>query len=186
MDVRLPARAALLLLTALLPRIAAADQTDTRLPALFAQLHEAANAAEAAPVEAQIWAIWSDSGSAEADDLMAAGAAALVEQDGDKALEAFTKVTALLPNFAEGWNKRATTLYLLGRFAESQADIAKVLALEPRHFGALSGLGLCALQQDRLDLAAEAFKRALAVDPAMPGAQLNLKAIEEKLKKRSI
>ena len=184
----MPARFALpaLLLATLAAAPAHADQTDPRLPALFTRLHAAPSHADAAPVEAEIWEIWTRSGSEPADDLMAAGALALAQQDGDRALAAFTRVTQMLPNFAEGWNKRATTLYLLGRFAESQVDIAKVLVLEPRHFGALSGLGLCALQQDRLDLAAEAFRKALEVDPAMPGVRYNLENVEAELKKRAI
>lgn len=179
------ARAALLAM-ALASRPAAADQTDARLPGLFEQLRAAANRAEAAEVEAQIWSIWSESGNAEADDAMAEGIAALAGQDGEAAVAAFTRVTGLLPNFAEGWNKRATALYLLGRFSESVADIGRVLALEPRHFGALSGLGLCETRRDRLPEAVAAYKRALAVDPTLPGAAFNIKALQDEILKHSI
>ncbi len=173
-------------LAALATSPAAADQTDARLPALFDALKAAADHRAAAPIEAKIWEIWIETGNAEAGDLMMAGSAALAEQDGGKALDAFTKVTALLPNFAEGWNKRATTLYLLGRFAESRADIARVLALEPRHFGALSGLGLCEAESDHLPEAVSGFQRALAVDPTMPGALENIHRLQNELAKRSI
>ncbi len=165
---------------------ARADQTDPRLTGLFTQLKAADSAAAAQPLEAQIWDIWTQSGNAQTDDLMEAGIAALAAQDGEEALAAFDRVVKLAPNFAEGWNKRATTLYLLGRYADSIADIGKVLALEPRHFGALSGLGLCEAQRDRLPEAVAAFERALAVNPNMPGAILNLRNLKAELSKRSI
>ena len=172
------------LLAATLP--AAADQTDPRLPGLFEQLKAATSDLTAAAIERDIWGTWTESGNTEGDALMQAGAAALARQDGEKALYAFTRLTVLLPNFAEGWNKRATTLYLLGRFAASKADIAKVLALEPRHFGALSGLGLCEAELDHLPEAITALQRALAVNPNMPGVQFNLKNLQAELEKRSI
>jgi tetratricopeptide (TPR) repeat protein len=183
---RLPGFAAAALLALLVTRPAAADQTDKRLDPLFTQLKTADDADAAQPVVAEIWRIWGESGNAQTDDLMAAGAAALAVQDGEQALAAFNRVTELAPKFAEGWNKRATTLYLLGRYADSVADIDKVLALEPRHFGALSGLGLCEVRRDRLPEAVAAFQRALAVNPNMPGVQFNLRAIQQEIAKRSI
>ena len=180
----IPRLVLLLALAAAAP--ARADQTDPRLPDLFTQLRAAPSYAEAAPIEAQIWIIWGHSGNAEVDRLMEAGSSALAAGDGEDALAAFDQVVLLAPKFAEGWNKRATTNYLLGHIAESEADIARVLTLEPRHFGALSGLGLCETRRDRLPEAAEAFRRALALDPSMPGAKFNLQSIEDELAKRSI
>ncbi len=117
---------------------------------------------------------------------MQAGSEALDARDGAQALAVFDRVVALAPHFAEGWNKRATTLYLLGRYADSITDIAKVLALEPRHFGALSGLGLCEAQRDRLPEAVAAFQRALAINPNMPGVQINIRNLQDEIARRSI
>ena len=97
----------------------------------------------ARPIEQRIWAIWARSGNKAVDLLMAEGIARLNGGENDAALELFDRVVRLAPSFAEGWNKRATTLYTMGQFEKSVQDIDKVLALEPRHFGALSGLGLC-------------------------------------------
>lgn len=178
--------ALLLALTVAAVRPALSDQTDKRLDDLFAQLKGADSHETAVPLESRIWAIWAQSGNPVVDGLMQVGSAALDAQDGEQALAAFSRVVELEPNFAEGWNKRATTLYLLGRYKDSIDDINKVLALEPRHFGALSGLGLCEAQRDRLPEAVAAFERALAIDPNLPGAQLNLRNLKLEIARRSI
>lgn len=165
---------------------ARADQTDQRLAGLFAQLKATEDPAAAAPLEAEIWSIWTESGKPDVDAAMRDGAAAMTDSDLPRALSVYDRVVALAPDFAEGWNKRATTLYLMGRFNESVADIARVLALEPRHFGALSGLGLCETQLDRLPQAVAAFEQALAVDPAMVSARENIRALKAELAKRAI
>jgi len=92
----------------------------------------------------------------------------------------------LAPNFAEGWNKRATALYLLGRYDDSIKDIAKVLELEPRHFGALSGLGLCNAQLDKEKEALDAFEKALAINPNMPGIRQDAEDMKKSLAAKSI
>jgi tetratricopeptide (TPR) repeat protein len=165
---------------------AIADQKDPRLDRLFAQLRDVATAEAAHPIEAQIWGIWMQSGDDKIDTLMRSGGVALNENDYDKALEAFSRVVALAPEFAEGWNKRATVLYLLGRFADSIRDIDHVLTLEPRHFGALSGLGLCNAQLKKDRLALDAFERAAAVDPKLSGVQSNIAELKRRLAGQSI
>jgi tetratricopeptide (TPR) repeat protein len=179
--------ALLLLLAGLLaaPGVGA-DQKDPRLDALFAELKSAESADAAAPVEAQIWEIWLQSGDAKVDAVMAEGIAALDEADYDTALAAFSDVVAQAPEFAEGWNKRATTLYLMGRLADSIADIGRVLALEPRHFGALSGLGLCNVQLEKDQAALDAFQRALAVDPNSSGVKRNIEELKKRIERHSI
>jgi Tetratricopeptide repeat len=173
--------AVLLLLGATSP--AAADQRDPRLGPLFDQLK---TTDDTSAVEAQIWEIWSVSGDAPTDALMQSGTSALAASDFDHALEAFDQVVKRAPEFAEGWNKRATTLYAMGRYGESVADIATVLRLEPRHFGALSGLGLCNAQQDKLQAAVDAFERALTVNPNMPGVRLNIRNLKQLIAKQTI
>lgn len=165
---------------------AVADQTDARLDGLFDQLLAAGSDTAAAPVEAQIWEIWLHSDDQHVTELMARGVASLNTGDFPHALEAFDAVVAAAPKFAEGWNKRATTLYLMGRLDESERDIDRVLALEPRHFGALSGLGLCQAQSHNERAALDAFERALRVDPHLPGARENAEALRKQIARDSI
>ncbi len=163
-----------------------ADQKDARLDKLFAQLKAATSADEAQPIEAQIWQIWMESGDQNVDALMAIGTSALNDQDYGQAYRAFGRVVQLAPDFAEGWNKRATALYLLGRYQDSMKDIDKTLALEPRHFGALSGLGLCNAQLDKEKEALDAFEKALAINPNMPGIKQDAEDLKKSLAEKSI
>jgi Flp pilus assembly protein TadD len=165
---------------------AVADQNDPRLEPLFTALKTAPTTEAARPIEERIWAIWAKSGDKAVDVLMAEGVARLNGGDNDAALELFDRVVAVAPNFAEGWNKRATTLYTMGRFEDSTRDIDKVLALEPRHFGALSGLGLCEIRLGKDREAFAAFERAAGVDPNLAGVQANLDALKKRLIKDSI
>lgn len=126
------------------------------------------------------------SGDGKVDALIAVGVAALNEGNYDRALDAFDQIVRVAPNFAEGWNKRATTLYSMGRFDEAVKDVERVLALEPRHFGALSGLGLCDEQLNKDQEALNAFERAAGVDPNMPGLRLRIEALRKRLAKESI
>jgi Flp pilus assembly protein TadD len=164
---------------------AAADQNDPRLEPLLTALQNAPTEM-ARPIEQQIWAIWGRSGNQAVDTLMAEGISRLNEGNNDAALERFDRVVGLAPNFAEGWNKRATTLYTMGQFEKSTQDIDKVLALEPRHFGALSGLGLCDIRLGKDREALAAFQRAAAVDPNLPGVQANIETLKKRLIKDSI
>ncbi len=163
-----------------------ADQTDARLPDLFAQLKAAPSETAADPIEIEIWNIWTDAGDTELDRLMGEGIAAMNAQDPKTALEDFTELTRLAPDFAEGWNKRATLLYLLGQYEASMADIDRTLALEPRHFGALSGLGLIQMTLEHDEEALDAFERALAIHPQMSGPRANVELLKERLKGKTI
>ncbi len=160
-----------------------ADQTDPDLPALFAMLQAAPSPAVAAPIERGIWLRWTRSDDPAATALMEAAGAAMATEDFDAALAALDRLVALAPDYAEGWNRRATVYYLIGRPQASLADIERVLALEPRHFGALSGRGLCLLSLERADEAAAAFAAALAVNPQMAGVKANLEALRRSLGK---
>jgi Flp pilus assembly protein TadD len=164
---------------------AAADQNDPRLEALLPALTTAPTEA-ARVIERQIWAIWSKSGDQAVDSLMQEGIARLNEGNNDAALKLFNRVVELAPGFAEGWNKRATTLYAMGRFSASVQDIDKVLALEPRHFGALSGLGMCDIRLGKDREALLAFERAATVDPSLPGVQATIEKLKTRLIRDSI
>ena len=160
---------------------AEADQHDPELPALFDALRAAPDAEAAAPIEAQVWAAWLHSEDAHVNTLMEQGVAAMNAGAFEDALAAFDAVTAGAPGFAEGWNKRATVLYLLGRIDESVADIGRALALEPRHFGALSGLGLCEQSRGHDRAALDAFERALRIDPQSVSIRTNRNALKRRL-----
>ena len=163
-----------------------ANQNDPRLAPLFDRLKAAPSAEAAADEEQAIWQIWHESGSAEIDTLMVRGLQAMGSRHLREALAAFEEMVRRAPRFAEAWNKRATVNYLMGRFAESAADINRTLALEPRHFGALSGLGLVHLALDEEEKALDAFDRALAVHPNLAGADTHIRALREKLRGRKI
>ena len=148
---------------------ARADQKDPRLDALFAELQKVTGTLQARTITEQIWAIWTTSDNPEVNRLMKEGVDAMASQDFKVALADFTKMIGIAPDFAEGWNKRATVLWMLNDYEGSMADVDKTLALEPRHFGALWGLGVmdAALEHDEDAIAA--FERALAVNPHMDG-----------------
>lgn len=165
---------------------AAADQRDKRLPDLFTQLQAAKSPGEALAIESVIWAIWAEAGDKDLDRLLNEGAAAMAVQDYTTALSDFDEVTNRAPQFAEGWNRRATVLYLMGDLQSSLNDIDRVLKLEPRHFGALSGLGLVNLSLDKDEAARDAFRRVLQIDPMNAGAKANLQAIQAEIDNKSI
>lgn len=161
-------------------------QNDPRLAALLDALSVAESAESAAPIEARIWELWTNSGEAGIDRLMAIGLSAMAVENYPHALAAFDEVIEKKPDFAEGWNKRATVHYLMGAYQRSTEDIEHVLALEPRHFGALSGLGLIAMAIGDPEQALEAFETALLIHPHMAGADTHIRALRDKLKGRGI
>jgi tetratricopeptide (TPR) repeat protein len=159
---------------------ALADQRDPGLDPLFAQLAVAPDPAAAEPVAGEIWRIWGSTADPASAALLARGELAMSEGDGRTAAAAFDLLVTREPDFAEGWNKRATLRYLMGDHAGSVADIRRTLALEPRHFGALSGLALILADQDRPAQALQWLRAALALYPLMPGGRARLEALEER------
>ena len=149
----------------LLPGPAIADQNDRRLDGLFERLHAAPGAGDAKAIEQQIWQIWLESDDATVDRLMQQGIAAMHLRQLDLALDRFDRMVERAPAFAEGWNKRATVYYLMGDFEASVVDIERTLGLEPRHFGALSGLGLIYDAIDQPRAALRSFEAALRLNP---------------------
>jgi tetratricopeptide (TPR) repeat protein len=137
---------------------ASADQQDPRLDGLFARLQSTSNEAEAARIEAKIWHIWLQTGQEDLNVLMRQGARAMSANNFALALESFNALIRLAPNLAEAWNKRATLYYLMRKFDASIADVKQTLALEPRHFGAVAGLGLIFEQLGNLPAALQAFR----------------------------
>jgi tetratricopeptide (TPR) repeat protein len=165
---------------------ALADQTDPRLNDLFDDLKRASSYAEAARLEQSIWAIWFETPDQATAALLRTGMEKMARGDLDEALDDFDRVVALAPDFAEGWNRRATVHYLMDELEQSLDDIAATLALEPRHFGALSGRGLVYVKLEDLSHALDSFEAALAVNPQMPGPRVNAEALRRLLKQRDI
>jgi len=163
-----------------------ADQSDPRLADLFSRLQAAPSATHASDLEARIWSIWSETGDADIDKVYQVGNQALAIGDLATALKIFDAVVAKAPDFAEGWNKRATIYYLMGRYQESLADIDHTLELEPHHFGALAGLGLVNIELERDEAALDAFERVLKVSPQSPSAKANVEFVKQRIKDKSI
>jgi tetratricopeptide (TPR) repeat protein len=134
--------------------------------------------------ERALWALWSRSGDAAVDALMARGVDEMQSGDHKAAISTFSDVIGKKPEFAEGWNKRATAHYLAGDMQKSIADCGEVLKRNARHFGALSGLGQIHLQLEDYERSLEWFRKALEVNPNMLGVEFNIKGIERRLKER--
>lgn len=168
------------------PPVAQADQKDPRLPELFDLLKKAPDPGSAQQVEQLIWALWFHSDDPEVMKAMNTGVTAMSQSDFQRAIEAFQHVTEIAPDFAEGWNKLATVHYLVGDYRDSLDEIGHTLELEPRHFGALSGLGLVQAQLDHTEQALDAFERALDVYPMMQGARINAETLRKELQDKGI
>lgn len=180
---RLSCLAAALLLA---PLAGMADQTDYRLDALFDTLRSSQDSAELSEVEAAIWEIWYDSGEADIDALMTE-AAILVNTGNLEAAEViYARVIELAPNFSEGWNRRATVRFYQQDYEGSLADIEQTLKLEPRHFGAMWGLGMIlGLQQD-YQRAILAFEKLLEIKPNSRDARPRIELLREAMTKESV
>ena len=160
---------------------AQADQSDSRLESLFAQLQQAPDMYAAATVEGQIWRIWLESSSTEINRLMSEGVEAMNTGRLEAAIAWFDQIVDQAPDFAEGWNKRATAYYLNNQLEASMADIRQTLTLEPRHFGAISGLGLIFLRLGDEASALRAFREVLKIHPQSPSANINARELAAKL-----
>ena len=132
--------------------------------------------------EQGLWLLWSRSGNAEIDRLMALGSQAMQAGRHSEAIGVFSRIIETKPEFAEGWNRRATVYYLAGQYDKSIADCHEVLKRNPRHFGALSGMGQIYVQLEDYDNALRWYRRALEVNPNMLGVEMNIRLLEEKLK----
>ena len=139
--------------------------------------------------EEALWAVWSRSGDARVDQLLRRGVSEMNGEHFGEAIATFTRIIELKPDFAEGWNKRATVYYLAGDYRHSLADCDEVIKRNPQHFGALSGYGQIYLQLDQPERALEYFRRALEVNPNLDGVQATidrLETLEVRRRQRSI
>lgn len=164
----------------------AADQNDERLDALFEQLKEAPSVAVSTAIERKISVIWTQTPSKASEELMMNGIEAIQRGQLDLALKHFTSLVEGEPEFAEAWNKRATVHYMLGDYPEAIADIEKTLELEPRHFGALAGLGTIFAEIDQPEAARNVFQEVLELSPQSPGIKENIRKMETQMRARTL
>jgi tetratricopeptide (TPR) repeat protein len=132
--------------------------------------------------ERGLWLLWSRSGSADIDRVMARGVEQMEAGQLAEAAATFSEVIRRQPDFAEGWNKRATVYYLAGEYRKSLTDCDEVLKRNPQHFGALSGYGQIYFGLEDYEKAIAWWRRALEVNPNMVGVELNIKGAEQLLK----
>jgi tetratricopeptide (TPR) repeat protein len=156
------------------------------LDTLFGALKVAPDEASAKAIEDRIWAAWIVSGSDTCDLLMNRVKEATDEKDYDLAIKLLDAIIAIKPDYIEAWNRRATVFYLKQDYGHALADIREVLAREPRHFGALAGLGMILQDMGDDKHALEAFRRALAIDPHLSNLSDVVKTLTEKVEGRDI
>jgi tetratricopeptide (TPR) repeat protein len=153
------------------------------LPALVAALRDPDPLVRVL-AESTLWSVWSRAGHDEVDRLFAVGVEQMARRQLEAAAETFTRVIEQRPDFAEGWNKRATVYYLLGDYPRSLADCDEVMTRNPYHWGALSGYGMIYLQLDQPARALEYLEKALAVNPNLDQVARTIEALEALLAQR--
>ena len=164
-----------------------ADDNKEEIDKLFIQLKNALNFENSKEIEDKIWDLWTTHPSKDnLTKLLADGSSAMMENNLDTALNKFTEAIKLDPSWAEAWNKRATVLYLMGKYDLSQADIDKVLMIEKRHFGALAGQGLVQTALKNYQKAIDSYIEAHKVHPFMKSPLIMIEKLKLQIKKESI
>lgn len=166
---------------AALPDQTLAQKRAARLDTLFDQLKRESNAMRASRIASQIQAQWQNSGSATIDLMMGWANKAMEDKKYPVAMDFLDQVTTMKPDYAEGWNRRATLNFLMNDYGRSMSDIQKTLALEPRHFGAMAGMGAILKSTNRKEAALGVFERILTVYPMMREAQKEVGEISDEL-----
>ena len=164
-----------------------ADDNKKEIDKLFVQLKSALNFENSKKIEDKIWDLWTTHPSKDnLTKLLADGSSAMMKNNLDTALNKFTEAIKLDPSWAEAWNKRATVLYLMGKYDLSQADIDKVLMIEKRHFGALAGQGLVQTALKNYQKAIDSYIEAHKVHPFMKSPLIMIEKLKLQIKKESI
>ena len=156
-----------------------ADQKDSRLNELFEKLYLSSSNLESSIIISDIWEIWSIIETPNVQQLYNKAKLQMDNGEFQSAIQLFTKVININPEFAEAWNKRATTYFLMGDFDKSISDIEKTLILEPRHFGALDGLAEIYLLKKDLIKAAATYEKILKIIPSIKKSKDRLEKINE-------
>ena len=146
-------------------KIVLADQNDPRLHNLFEQLNKTENQDEIRDLISDIWNIWYEVDDPKVIEYFEKGIQAMNLRNYPLAIRFFNNLIEEDPNFAEGWNKRATVHFMMGNFDQSMQDIIKTLELEPRHFGALDGMGLIFIHQGQFQQAIDVYDKMLEIFP---------------------
>ena len=167
-----------------------AEERKSELNNLFKQLKNS-EATKAIEIENKIWKIWSihpsnDRRGYRLTELLAQGSFLMVKEELNKAYEIFSQIILVDPNWSEAWNKRATVLYLLGRYQQSQKDIDEVLKLEKRHFGALSGQGLVQIKLGNYEKAIKSYQAAQKIYPSIRAAEVIIPQLRKLIKDEAI
>ena len=163
------------------------DNQKKQIDYLFDQLKTSTNYEDSKKIESSIWKLWTTHPSENSlTALLADGSFYMSQNKLETAYETFTKTIELDSNWAEAWNKRATVLYLMGKYELSQADIDKVLVLEKRHFGALSGQGLVQTALNNYQKAIDSYIEAHKVHPFMKSPMIMIEKLQIELQKQSI
>jgi tetratricopeptide (TPR) repeat protein len=168
-----------------LPKIQRGDR-NRNIEFLFGALKVAPDDASAKAVEDRIWAVWTAAGNETTNLLMSRAKKAMDDKDYDLALKVLGAILEIKPDFTEAWNRRATVYFMKRDYANSLADISKVLQREPRHFGALSGLGIIMQEVGDDKRALDAYRKALEVYPRLKGMEEKVKNLKEKVEGRDI
>ena len=163
------------------------NNNQKKIDELFNQLKNATSYQVSKEIESKIWELWTTHPSKNSlTALMADGSFYMSQNKLETAYETFTKTIELDSNWAEAWNKRATVLYLMGKYELSQADIDKVLKLEERHFGALSGQGLVQTALNNYQKAIDSYIEAHKIHPNMKTPLIMIEKLQLQIKKESI
>ena len=167
-----------------------AEKKDNELNKLFKLLKNSKNT-KAIEIENKIWKIWSTHPSEDRrgyrlTELLAQGSLLINQRKLNKAYWLFSQIILEDPKWAEAWNKRATVLYMMGNYEQSQNDINEVLKIEKRHFGALSGQGLVQIELKNYDKAIESYKEVQKLYPSMEAPKVMIPRIKKLIKEQSI
>jgi tetratricopeptide (TPR) repeat protein len=154
--------------------------TPADLPALFKTLRDQDGLVRALS-QNSIWQVWSRSGDPKVDGLFAVGVEQMNHGQAQAAIGTFTEIIKLKPDFAEGWNKRATVYFLIGEFDKSLRDCDEVIKRNPQHWGALSGYGQIYLHLDKPEQALAYFERAVAVNPNLQQIEYLIEELKQAL-----
>lgn len=168
------------------PSASFSDQTDSRLNALFSTLKTSENSQVLQQTEKSIWAIWFESGQQEIDSLMEKAGIAVQLSQLAQAEKLYSQVVEKAPGFSEGWNRRATIRYYQSDYSGSLEDIQQTLALEPRHFGAIWGLGMILGWEQDYSGAITAFEHLLEIKPNARDARKRIEILKQELAKNSV
>lgn len=158
-----------------------ADQTNPELDELFELLQSTEDLNEAGTLTREIWKNWYQSDNEDITRLMEAGEINMRRGLLAEAIDVYTEIIGIDPEFAEGWNRRATIYFLMGEYELSTQDVAETLQREPRHFGALSGQGMIYMRLHERELALKFYEKALEVNPHMLSVRQNIELIKKLL-----